>query len=139
MTSTRQLKLEQKGTNQLQRAIAELQKLAQDIGRCEKTISALQTELDAVNKQHADRRTTREDIAYLTALLECAKKKLGWEKQMGSLQKRTPVILEEISRLINDPNSPPPEELRVRVVQSLQQVQATMERLQSARQGGGCD
>jgi antitoxin component HigA of HigAB toxin-antitoxin module len=137
MTSARQLKLEQKGTNQLQRAIAELQKLAQDIGRCEKIISALQTELDAVNKKHADRRTTRDDIAYLTALLECARKKLGWEKQMASLQKRTPVILEEITRLMNDPKNPPPEELRAQVLQSLQQVQTTMERLQSARAGMG--
>jgi hypothetical protein len=133
MTSARQLKLQQKGTNQLQGAISELQRLAHDIGRCEKTISALQTELEVVNRKHADRRTTRDDIAYLTALLECAKKKLGWEKQIASLQKRTPVILEEVARLINDPKTPPPEELRAQVVQSLQQVQATMERLQSAR------
>ena len=133
MTSAKQLKLEQKGTQQLQRAILELQKLAQDIGRCEKTISDLQTELEAVNKKHANRQTTRDDIAYLTALLECAKKKLGWEKQMASLQKRTPVILEEITRLMNDPKSPPPDDLRAQVLQSLQQVQATMERLQSAR------
>jgi hypothetical protein len=133
MTSARQLKLEQKGTSQLQRAISELQKLAQDIGRCEKTISALQGELAAVNTKHANRQTTRDDIAYLTALLDCAKKKLGWEKQIMSLQKRTPVLLEEITRLMNDPKNPPPEELRAQVLESLQQVQATMERLQSAR------
>jgi hypothetical protein len=93
--------------------------------------------LDAVNKKHADRRTTRDDIAYLTALLECARKKLGWEKQMASLQKRTPAILDEITRLMNDPKNPPPEELRAQVLQSLQQVQTTMERLQSARAGMG--
>jgi len=133
MTSAKQLKLEQRGTVQLQRAILELQKLAEDIGRCEKTISDLQTELETVNKKHADRRTTRDDIAYLTALLDCAKKKLGWEKQMASLQKRTPLILEEITRLMNDPKNPPPDHLRAQVLQSLQQVQTTMERLQSAR------
>ena len=133
MTSAKQLKLEQRGTAQLQRAISELQKLAHDIGRCENTISNLQTELEAVNKNHADRRTTREDIAYLTALLNCAKQKLGWEKQIASLQKRTPAILEEVSRLMNDPGNAPPEKMRADVLHALQTIQSAMERLQNAR------
>jgi chromosome segregation ATPase len=133
MTSTKQLKQEQRGTAQLQRAISELQRLAADIERCEKTITDLQNELEAVNSKHAGRRTTRDDIAYLTALLECAKRKLAWEKQIGSLQKRTPTILEDISRLITDPKNPPPEPLRDDVMRSLQKVQAAMERLHTAR------
>ena len=133
MTSSKQLKLEQKGAVQQQRAISELQNLAHDIERCEKTIASPKNELETVNTKHAGRRTTRDDIAYLTALLDCAKKKLTWEKQMASLQKRTPLILEEISRLLNDPRNPAPDQVRADTLRALQTVQAAMERLQSAR------
>ena len=133
MTSVRELKLAQKGAAHLRRAITELQTLAQDIERCERTIGSLKSELEAVNAKHTGTRTTREDIAYLTALLDCAKKKLSWEKQMASLQKRTPAILEEISKLMNDPKNPPPDQVRSEIAGALQRVQAAMERLQSAR------
>src|SRR6266487_6785493 len=126
MISSKQLKLEQKGAILQQRAISDLHKLAHDIERCEKTIASLQSELEAVNAKHAGRRTTRDDIAYLTALLDCAKKKLAWEKQMASLQKRTPLLLEEISKLINDPKNPTPDQIRAGMVRALQSVQAAM-------------
>ena len=133
MTSIKQLKLAQKGAVLQQRAISELNALARDIERCEKAIVNLQRELEAVNSKHQGTRTTREDVAYLSALLECAKKKLTWEKQMASVQKRTPVILEEISKLINDPINPPPDPVREEMVLALRRVQAAMERLQTAR------
>ncbi|SRR6266567_4771020 len=133
MTSIKQLKLAQKGAVQQQHAISELNTLARDIERCEQTIANLKRELEAVNSKHQGTRTTREDVAYLSALLECAKKKLTWEKQMASLQKRTPAILEEISKLINDPKNPPPDPVREEMVRALQNVQTAMERLQSAR------
>jgi len=107
--------------------------LARDIERCEKTMSDLKAELDSVNSKHQGRRTTREDIAYLTDLLKCANKKLVWEKQLASVQKRTPMILETVSRLMNDPQIPADEQLRAEMLRSLQAIQATMERLQSVK------
>ncbi len=118
---------------QQREVILELNTLVKDIERCDKTIVDLKTELEAVNAKHKDRKTTREDIDYLTDLLRCANKKLTWEKQMASLQKRTPALLEKMSKLINDPTTPPEDEARVQVFQALQGVQAAMERLQSAK------
>jgi len=89
MISSKQLKLEQKGTVQLHRAISDLQKLAQDIERCEKIISDLQTELDAVNTRHAGA-GPRAMTSLLTSLLECAKKKLAWEKADRQFAKTDP-------------------------------------------------
>ena len=127
------LKLEKKGLARQQQVISAVNTLVQDIGRCEKTITDLKAELETVNVKHQGRRTTREDIAYLTDLLECAKKKLAWEKQMSSLQKRTPAILEEMSALINDQKNPPADQVRGEMLHALQGVQAAMERLHGVK------
>jgi DNA repair exonuclease SbcCD ATPase subunit len=133
MTSFRQLKLAQKAAAEQQEIISELNDLVHDIDRCEKTITTLKSELEEANAKYPGKRTTREDVAYLTELLECAKKKLSWEKQMASLQKRTPHILERMSRLFNDTDNPPPEQTRAEMVRALESVKACMERLQVAR------
>ncbi|HTD87514.1 MAG TPA: hypothetical protein VK850_13125, partial [Candidatus Binatia bacterium] len=90
MSSLKQLKAEQKNAGHQLEVVRELETLVKDIERAENTITTLRTELEEVNDQHKDRKSTREDIAYLTDLLRCANKKLAWEKQIGSLQKRTP-------------------------------------------------
>jgi len=133
MSSLKELKLAQKSALHQQQVILELEALVRDIERCEKTIIDLKTELETVNSTHQGRRTTREDIAYLTDLLKCANKKLVWEKHMASLQKRTPEILEKMSALINDAKNPPAEATRDGILRSLQGVQTAMERLQSVK------
>jgi hypothetical protein len=133
MSSIKDLKLAQKAANEQRQIISDLKTLVADIERCEKTILGLKQELEIVNSKHQGRRTTREDIAYLTALLECAKKKLAWEKQITSLQKRTPQLLERMSKLIHDPQNPPTEESRSDMLGSLHAVQAAMERLQHVK------
>jgi ribosome-binding ATPase YchF (GTP1/OBG family) len=133
MSSLKQIKLAEKAAGQSRLVIADLQSLVKDIDRCEKTMSALKTELAAVNSKYQGPRDTRQDIAYLTALLDCAKKKLAWEKTIASLQKRTPDILQKMMSLINDPQNPPAEETRNQMLGSLQAVQAAMERLQQVK------
>ena len=133
MISIKQLKLADKGAQHQQQVIEELNAIARDIDRCEKTISSLKVELETVTAQHAGRRTTREDIAYLTALLDCAKKKLNWEKQLASVQKRTPALLERMTQVMSDPKAPLTEELRTQMLAALQSIQASMERLQSVQ------
>ena len=133
MASLKQFKRIEKGAAQQQRVIGELNGIVRDIERCEQTITALQKELSDVNTRHQHRKTTRDDIAYLEDLLKCANKKLVWEKNIASLQKRTPQILENVVKLMNDPQLPPDEQLRAQMLQSLQAVQAAMERLQHAR------
>ncbi len=133
MSSLKNLKLAEKAANEQRQVILELQTLVKDIERCEKTIVGLNQELQNVNSKYQGRRTTREDIAYLTDLLECAKKKLAWEKNIASLQKRTPAVLEKMSKLIHDPQNPPSEESRAAMLASLQAVQAAMERLQNVK------
>ncbi len=133
MASLKQFKRIEKGAAQQQRVIGELNGIVRDIERCEGTITALQKELIDVNTRHQHRKTTRDDIAYLEDLLKCANKKLVWEKNIASLQKRTPQILENVVKLMNDPQLPPDEQLRAQMLQSLQAVQAAMERLQHAR------
>ena len=133
MSSIKDLKLAQKAANEQQQVILELKTLVKDIERCEKTIVDLKQELDSVNSRHQGRRTTREDIAYLTDLLECARKKLAWEKNIASLQKRTPQLLDRMLKLINDPQNPPSEESRAAMLGFLQGVQAAMERLQNVK------
>jgi len=133
MLSAKQLKLAEKAAREQREVILQLNALVKGIERCEKTIAGLKVELDAVNAKHQGRNSTREDIAYLTDLLECAKKKLAWEKQMASLQKRTPAILETMTRLMNDPHAPPAEQTRVDMLQALQAIQAAMERLNQVK------
>ncbi len=132
MSSLKQLKLEEKGAAHQQQVILELHALVKDIERSEKTIATLKSELETVNARYQGRRTTREDIAYLTGLLECAKKKLAWEKQIASLQKRTPRLMERMVGILNDPKVPPAPETRDQMLRALQAIQSAMERMQSA-------
>jgi hypothetical protein len=131
MSASKQLKESQRAAQKHLQLIAELQELVEDITRCEKTITTLQAELNETNKKYARERTTKEDVEFLTVLLECAKRKLAWEKQIASLRKRTPELLERMSSFLNDPVNPPTAETRQQILESLQAVQATMEKLQS--------
>jgi len=133
MSSLKQFKLAEKNAARQQQVIAELDALVKDIERCEKTILDLKGELEAVNRKHQARKTTREDIAYLEDLLKCAHKKLTWEKHIASLKKRTPDVLQRMAALINDPQTPPNEEIRAGMLRALQRVQAAMERLENVK------
>jgi cob(I)alamin adenosyltransferase len=133
MSSFKDLKLAEKSALQQAQVILELNAIVKDIERCERSILDLQKDLETVNSKHKDRKSTREDIAYLEDLLKCANKKLTWEKHIASLQKRTPSVLERMMRVMNDPVNPPPDETRAQMLQSLQAVQAAMERLQKAK------
>jgi hypothetical protein len=131
MSSIKDLKEAQRAAVRHQQVISELQSLVKDIERCEKTMTGLKSELDAANAKYPMPRTTRDDVAYLTALLECAKKKLAWEKLLTSLQKRTPELLQEMMGFINDPKNPPPEPVRAAMLQTLESVRNAMEKLHS--------
>ena len=133
MSSLKRIKLAEKAAGQSRLVIADLQSLVKDIDRCEKTMTALKTELADVNSKYQGPRNTRDDIAYLTALLDCAKRKLAWEKNIASLQKRTPEILNKMMSLIHDPQNPLPEETKNQMLASLQAVQVAMDRLQQVK------
>ena len=133
MTTSKQLKLAQKVAGRQQAIVLELQALVKDIERCEKTILALNAELATVNSKYGKRRTTQEDILFLEAVLTCAKKKLVWEKQMISLQKRTPDLMSRVETLVNHPQSSPDEQTRKGLLESLHNVQDATRRLQSAK------
>ena len=113
--------------------IEELNRLVKDIERCERTIGELKEELEAINAKWQKRATTREEIDYLTALLKVANKKLVWEKNMASLQKRTPEIMSRVSALVNDPKSPLDDQEKAALVPSLNAVQGAMQRLMSTK------
>jgi hypothetical protein len=133
MQSIKDLKLAEKSVALQRQVVSELNTLVGDIERCEKTIVYLQSELVAVNAKYPSPRTTRQDIAYLTDLLKCANKKLAWEKQIASMQKRTPVTLERMAQLLNDPKNPPVDEMRAEMLRALQLVQVAMERLRNMK------
>ena len=133
MASLKQYKLAEKAQAEQQRVVHELNALVNSIERCEKTIADLKAELETVTTKYSGPRTTRDEIAYLEALLQCAHKKLNWEKQIASLRKRTPATLEAMARLVNDPQSPPSEEMRAAMLHALQAVQAAMERLEQVK------
>jgi len=133
MSSIKDLKVEQKSLLLQQQVVAELNTLVKDIERSEKIIFDLQAELNAVNSKYPSPRTTRQDVAYLTDLLKCANKKLAWEKQIASMQKRTPATLQKMAQLLNDEKNPPADAVRVQMLQALQGVQAAMERLQGIK------
>jgi hypothetical protein len=133
MMTSKQLRLAEKRAAEQQQLIEELRVLAGDMDRSERSITELKQELGLINGRHQGRRTTREDIEYLSELLACAKKKLAWEKSMASLQKRTPVLLEKMTRMLNDPEAPPSGQARAEVLESLQRLHAAMERLQNAK------
>ena len=133
MSTSRQIKEEQRVTAQQKGLVGELQALVKDIERCDKTVQGLKEELMKVNERHANRATTQDDIAYLEDLLACARKKLVWEKQIASLQKRTPELMQRVEALVNHPNSNPDEETRNALMGSLTQVQASMKRLNEVK------
>ena len=136
MSSLKQIKHEEKAAALQRQVIQELNEIVRDIERSEKLILTLNQDLQAVNVKFQGPRGTREDVAYLTALLECAKRKLAWEKQITSLQKRTPALMERMSHVMHDEQAPPPAEVREQMLRALQAIQAAMERLQSANSGG---
>jgi hypothetical protein len=113
--------------------IAELQTLVKDIERCENTIIALKAEMDSVNAKHADRKTTQDDVHFLEDLLACARKKLVWEKQLGSLQKRTPDLMKRVEAVVNHPESNPDQQTREALMGSLNAVKAGIQRLSDAK------
>lgn len=132
---TSKFKLREKSLVKQLEVIEELNSLVKDIERCERTIGELTSELEVINSKFQTRNTTREEIDYLTALLKVANKKLVWEKNMASLQKRTPDILGRVSQLVNDPKTPLDDEAKANLMPSLQAVQAAMERLSTAKVG----
>ena len=114
------------------RLLTELKALAVSVTRCQDTIASLMTELNSANAQFHGQRTTQQEVEYLTILLACAKRKLAWEKQIASLQKRAPALLAEITGMLNDKDFPPTDELKTEMMHSLQSVQAAMGRLQAS-------
>jgi hypothetical protein len=62
MSTSRQIKEEQRVTGLQKGLVGELQALVKDIERCEKTVQGLKTELQAINERHANRTTTQDDI-----------------------------------------------------------------------------
>ena len=131
MSVQKKQKLASKAVAHQQQILSELQSVAKSVERCEKSLSDLKTEMQTVNLKHQNRKTTQDDIAFLTDLLKCANKKLAWEKQIASMQKRTPAVLDKMSSLLKDTVNPPPDLIRAEMLHSLQGVQAAMERLQN--------
>jgi hypothetical protein len=111
------------------RVLAELKQLAVDIGRCQETIASVMAELNSTNAKYEGERSTRQEVEYLTILLACAKRKLAWEKQIASLKKRAPALLESMANIMNDRDHPPTEELKAEMLHSLQGVQNALARL----------
>jgi hypothetical protein len=135
MASSRAKKLLRK-SNVLQGAmLEELQALVKSIERAETLLAELKRDTEAMNAKHQNRRTTREDIAYIEDLLKCAKKKLAWENQMETVAKRTPDVLAKVSTAMNDTANPPAENVRTATLALLQSVQGAMARLDAAKSG----
>jgi hypothetical protein len=111
------------------KVLAELKQMGVDIDRCQETIASVMAELKSTNAKYQGERSTRQEVEYLTVLLGCAKRKLAWEKQIASLQKRAPALLESMSRIMNDRDHPPTEELKAEMLHALQIVQGALERL----------
>jgi len=110
--------------------LGELKQLADDVARCQRTIDSVMAEFKSANSKYAGQRTTRQDVEYLTVLLDCAKKKLAWEKQIASVHKRAPELLERMMRVINDEEHPPTDEVKTEMLRSLQILQRSLEGLQ---------
>ena len=133
MASNRAKKLLRKSTLLQGEMLEELSGLVKSIERAETLLMELKRETEEMNARHQNRRTTREDIAYLEELLKCAKKKLAWEKQMEGVAKRTPEVLAKVSTAMNDTANPPEPGVRATVLEFLQTVQAAMNRLDAAK------
>jgi hypothetical protein len=132
MMTMKQLRLLEKSALKERQLIEGLTAMAKDIERCETSIVDLQRELADTNAKHQGPRTTQQDIDYLSGLLTCAKKKLIWEKQIISLRKRMPLLLEQMEELLSHPQTAPAENSRAEMLQILQKVQVAMERLSMA-------
>jgi hypothetical protein len=133
MSSLKEIRLAEKSVVRQKQVLSDLNEIAREIERCEKSMNALQGELASVNSRFQGPRNTRQDVEYLTGLLNCAKKKLNWEKHLGSLQKRIPATLESLTYLLNDPKNPPDDQIRADLSQSLHALQTAMERLQNIK------
>jgi len=113
------------------RVLTEVNQLADSILRCEKTIELVMAVLSAINIKYQGPRSTREEVEFLKVLLDCAKRKLAWEKQIASLKKRAPALLESMTGIMSDTKHPPSEELKAEMLRSLQAIQSALQRLQS--------
>jgi predicted RNase H-like nuclease (RuvC/YqgF family) len=133
MSSLKHYKQVEKAVAAQQALIGDINALGKDIERCEKEIVELTTQLAEVNTKHQGAASTRAQIDYLEDLLKCLHKKLVWEKHLASLKKRTPELLEEMTKVLNDPVAPPDQKMREELLRSLQAVQAAMERLTSVQ------
>jgi hypothetical protein len=134
MASSKAKKLLHKSALLQGEMLEDLQALVKSIERAEILLAELKRDAEAMTARHpATLRTTREDIAYLEDLLKCAKKKLAWEKQMEALAKRTPEVLTKVSTAMNDTAHPPEGRVRHAVLELLQTVQASMNRLDAAK------
>jgi len=133
MSTIKDLKAAEKAAAEQREMILELNSLVTDIERCEKTIVTVNGELQKVNAKYQGPRDTRQDVEYLSALLDCAKRKLAWEKQIASVQKRTPPLLQNMQRHMNDEKNPPPEPVRLQMLQALESLQSALGRLQNSK------
>jgi len=88
-------------------------------------------DLKNINEKYQGTRSTRQEIEFLKVLLDCAKRKLAWEKQIASLKRRAPGLLENMSRTMNDSEFPPPDDLKADMLRALQLVQGAIQRLQA--------
>ncbi len=132
MMTAKYLRQLERNTARENRILADLEAMAKDVERCEKTLVDLQQNLTALNSKYKGPRSTQQDVEYLSGLLDCAKKKLVWEKHIGSLRKRAPALAEEVSALLSNPRTARPEETRAKILIPLEQVRAALERLQAA-------
>ena len=132
MGSLRQIKQDEKSRTREQQLVGELKAISDDIERCERTLNTLTADLDAVNNKFQGPRTTGQDVEYLTGLLDCAKRRLAWEEQLASIQKRTPEVLDGMAELLAGAQATPVEPGRLELLEALKHVQAAMERLQRA-------
>ena len=117
------------------RVLAEVNQLAAGIGRCEQTITSVMADLNSINAKYQSPRSTRDEVEFLKVLLDCAKRKLAWEKQIASLKKRAPALLESMTRIMSDTDHPPSDELKSEMLRSLQAIQSALQRLQSLETG----
>jgi hypothetical protein len=117
------------------RVVNEVNRLAADIRRSGETITSVIADMNSINAKYQGPRTTREEVEFLKVLLACAKRKLAWEKQIASLKKRAPALLESMTRIMTDRSHPPAEELQAEMLQALQSIQSALQRLQALESG----
>lgn len=113
------------------RILEEVNGLATDIVRAEKIIGSVMGELKLANEKYSGVRNTRQEVEYLKLLLDCAKQKLAWEKQIASLKRRAPELLESMGNAMNDKEFPPTKEMSEEMLRALQLVQKALEQLQA--------